>query len=169
MKTKISLLAFFVLVSGIFLYSDLSQKGDTKESQEQKETGSLIRKELLALQNKKFPSPKRNIFVRQRASVQQNETSPETSGNFQISNSEASSSQQTTLSKDVAFNLNYIGYVESGDRVVALILLEGEAYTVESGDVLATGITIGEITPNDIEIIDSDSVSKRIKLEGEWP
>jgi Tfp pilus assembly protein PilP len=167
MKAKISLLAFFVLASGILLHSGLSQKSEATESQEKQEKGSLIRKDLLVLQDKKFPSPQRNIFVRQRARTQQNETSPATSGNFQTSNPGASSSQEETLSKDVAVNLNYIGYVKSGDRVVALILLEGEAYAVESGDVLVIGVTIGEITPDDIEIIGSDSVSRRIKLEGE--
>jgi hypothetical protein len=169
MKAKISLLAFFVLISGILLHSGLSQKKETAGSKEQQEKKSLIREEFLVLQNKKFPSPQRNIFVRQKASTQQTETSPAISENSRIANPGASPSQIETLSKDVALNLNYIGYVKSGDRVVALILLEGDAFAVESGDVLATGVTIGEITPDDIEIIDPSAVSKRIKLEGEWP
>lgn len=169
MKAKLSLLVFVAFVSGIFLYSDPSQKKDARESQQQQETGSLIRKDLLVPKNRKFPPPQRNIFVRQRMSSQPNETSSLPAGNYQMSNSETPSSQQETSSEDVTFNLTYIGYVESGNRIVALILWEGETYAVESGDVLTGGITIGEITPDDLEIIDSDSVSRRIKLEGEGP
>ena len=137
--------------------------------QEQEETGSLIRKELLVPQNREFPPPGRNIFVRRGGSPQPNEAIPSEGGNFRTSGSGDSSPRQEEVSKDVAFNLNYIGYVESGDKVVALVLWEGEAYAVESGDVLAAGVTVGDITPDDIEIIDSDSVSRRIKLEGERP
>jgi len=169
MKAKISMLACFALASGIFLLPGVSQKRVTKQFQEMQETGSLLRKELLVLQNKRFPSPKRNIFIRQTAGRQHDEASPSTPGNFQMPNAEDSSPQVETEQKDIGINLNYIGHVRSGDRVVALILVEGKAYAVESGDVLEGGVFIGEISPDEIEIIGSDSVSRRIKLEGEWP
>ncbi len=169
MRARISIVAFFILVSGIFLHSGIAQKRDKGESQETQEKGSLIRKDLLDFQNKEFPSPQRNIFVRQRVSYRQNEGSPSALGNFQMPNAENSSPQSESENQNIDFVLNYIGYVKSGTRVVALVLLEGDTYAVESGDVLVGGITIGEISPDDIEIIGSDSVSKRIKLEGEWP
>ncbi len=67
------------------------------------------------------------------------------------------------------FNVKYIGYVRSGERVVALILLGSKSYAVESGDILETGLTIGEITPDDIEISSQGSEPQRINLEGEKP
>ena len=124
MRVRISVLAFFVLVSGIFLYSGISQKRDKREFQEIQETGSLIRKDLLDFQNKIFPSPQRNIFVRQRVSHQQDEISPSARGNFQMPNAEDSPPQGEAENQNSDFNLNYIGYVKSGARVVALVLLE---------------------------------------------
>lgn len=169
MRAKISLLAFFVFASGIFLYSGVLQEKNTKGLLEMQETGSLIKKELLNIQNKRFPSPRRNIFLRQRVSMSQNEISPSTGGDLRMPNAEDSPSRKETEQEKIGFHLNYIGYVRSGDRVVALILWEGEVYPVESGDVLEGGVAIGEISPDDIEIIGPDSVSRRIKLEGEWP
>ena len=163
MIAKIERLTFFILASGIFLFSGAFQ--------EQRETESLIRKELLVYRNKKFPSPQRNIFVRQGAINQQGETSSSTGRNLQILNANDSPSREEireeTEKKDMNLNLIYIGYVKSGNRVVALILLEGVPYSVESGDVLEAGGTVGEISSDDIEIIGPDSVSRRIKLEGE--
>ena len=40
---------------------------------------------------------------------------------------------------------------------------------IESGDVLEMDVTIGEITPDDMEIISQGSEPKRINLEGEKP
>ncbi len=167
MKARVSIIAFFILASGIFLYSGITQQEKGGESREQQETGSLIKKELLALRNKPFSAPQRNIFVRQRMSSQRNDDSPLAPRNFQMPNTGESPNQEQTETKNIGFNLNYIGYVKSGDRVVALILLEGEAYAVESGDVFGAGLTVGEISPEDIEIIGSDSTSKKIILEGE--
>jgi Tfp pilus assembly protein PilP len=72
-------------------------------------------------------------------------------------------------SESLRMNVQYIGYVQSGNKVVALIILEGQTYAVESGDILETGVTIGKITPDDLEIIDSGSEPLRINLEGEEP
>ena len=65
--------------------------------------------------------------------------------------------------------MKYIGYVKSGNRVVALVIFEGDTYAVESGDVLEMGLTIGDITPDELEIIDRGSEPVRINLEGEKP
>jgi Tfp pilus assembly protein PilP len=65
--------------------------------------------------------------------------------------------------------VKYIGYVQSGKKVVALIILEGNTYAVESGDVLETGLTIGEITPELMEIFERGSEPRKISLEGEKP
>lgn len=71
--------------------------------------------------------------------------------------------------EEARIDVKYIGYVKSEKRVVALIILEGQTYAVESGDVLEMDVTIGEITPDDMEIIDQGSEPKRINLEGEKP
>ena len=120
---------------------------------------------------KSLASPKRNIFTRQRSSQGVDEFSP--LGDFQ--SPLLKPGQQPTPDQEIAameansVNVQYIGYVQSGRRVVALIILEGQTYAVESGDVLETGLTIGEITPDDMEIINRGSEPIRINLEGEKP
>lgn len=138
---------------------------------EKKEQNSLIRKDLLIPPQKSLPSPKRNIFSKRRASSGANEFSP--SGDFpsprQKSGQNTSPDQKSAPTEEVRINVLYIGYVQSGNRVVALIILEGQTYAVESGDVLETGLTIGEITPDDMEIMAQSSEPIRINLEGEKP
>jgi hypothetical protein len=51
--------------------------------------------------------------------------------------------------------------------MVALIVFEGDALAVEKGEVISEGVKIGEITPEEIEIIGSDSQKRRYYLEGE--
>lgn len=147
------------------LYPGLSLQNKKQKAQEKKAEKSLIMKDLLMPQDKILTPPKRNIFTRQRASTFMNDSS--SPGNFQAPEQKKSPAQQESAVEEVHTNVKYIGYVKSGKRVVALIILEGETYAVESGDVLETGMTIGEITPDDMEIFAKGSEPIRINLEGE--
>lgn len=153
------------------LYPGILPQDKSRKRQDQKKQNSLIMKELLVPPRKSLARPKRNIFTRQRASSGANEFSP--LGNFQspgqTSGQKISPDQKKTAMEEARINVKYIGYVKSGKRVVALIILEGQTYAVESGDVLEMDVTIGEITPDDMEIISQGSEPKRINLEGEKP
>ncbi|MCK4364290.1 MAG: hypothetical protein KAW85_05775, partial [Candidatus Aminicenantes bacterium] len=70
-------------------------------------------------------------------------------------------------SSSLPLNIRYIGYVISDDKMVALIVFEGDALAVESGEVISEGVKIGKITPEEIEIVGSDSQKRRYYLEGE--
>ena len=125
--------------------------------------------ERIAHIKKSLAPPKRNIFTRQRASMGANESSPlgGSQSPGQTSRQKISPGQKKAAMEENRINVLYIGYVRSGKRVVALIILEGQTYAVESGDVLETGVTIGEITPDDLEIMSQGSEPRRINLEGE--
>lgn len=151
------------LFTSSFLYPGIPPQDKSQKS--------LILKELLLPSKKSLAPPKRNIFTRQRASSGSNEFSP--SVDFQspgqTRGQKISPDQEEMAQEGDRISILYIGYVQSGKRVVALIILEGQTYAVESGDVLETGVIIGEITPDDMEIIDQGSEPKRINLEGEKP
>jgi hypothetical protein len=169
MKTKKT--KFCVLVS-IFLFAlSVLYPGIPPQDGKEKRQNSLIMKELLIPAKKSLAPPKRNIFTRQRENSAINEFSP--SGDFQspaqTSGQKISPDQNKSAMEEARINVQYIGYVKSEKKVVALIILEGQTYAVESGDILEMGMTIGEITPDDIEIIDQGSEPKRINLEGEKP
>lgn len=130
----------------------------------------MIRKELLTLLDRTLIPPKRNIFTRQRARAIANEISSfEDSQTFQTPGLKKPMGQRETVTEEARINVKYIGYVKSGKRVVALILFEGNTYAVESGDVLEMGLTIGDISPDGMEIIGKGSEPTRINLEGEKP
>jgi Tfp pilus assembly protein PilP len=172
MKTKFFVLALVFFYASSILYPGLSPQGEKKMDQEKKDERSLIRKELLVLPDKSFPPPKRNIFTRGRtqSASEADEISP--SENIQETErikSPGQPGQQETTANKISINVKYIGYVKSGKKVVALILIGSETYAVESGDVLEVGMTIGKITPDDMEIFNQGSEPIRINLEGERP
>jgi hypothetical protein len=163
-----SFVLIFIVVS--ILYPGIFPQDKSEQTQEFK---SLLLKELLTPPKKSLAPPKRNIFTRQRAGSGAQDFSP--MGDFQppgptVGQTQSPEQENTPIeAEDPRINVQYIGYVQSGKRVVALIILEGQTYAVESGDVLETGVTIGEITPDDLEIIDTGSEPLRISLEGEKP
>lgn len=165
-KTKFYWLVFICLFTLGVLYS-----GIPPQERKEKRQNSLIMKELLMPPKKSLAPPKRNIFTRQRANSGANEFSP--SGDFQspaqTSGQKISPEKEKSAIEEARINVKYIGYVKSGKKVVALIILEGQTYAVESGDVLDMGVTIGEITPENMEIFDQGSEPKKINLEGEKP
>lgn len=162
----------FVFVSSL-LYPGPSLQSEKGKSQERQEPKSLIRKELLIQPEKTLSPPKRNIFTRQRTNRAPDEFAAaedfQLPGQRQLPGQMEQPEQTESPVEEVRADVKYIGYVRSGTRVVALIIFEGEIYAVQSGDILGTGLTIGEITVDDIEIFDRGSEPIRIILEGEKP
>lgn len=64
-------------------------------------------------------------------------------------------------------NLRYIGYIESARRMIALVVIEGQAVAVVEEEVVGEGIRIGKITRDEIEIVLPDSSTRLFSLEGE--
>ena len=155
------------LVTGI-LYSEGAFQKQNEKDQERKERTSLIRKDLLKPPKDPLPPIKRNIFTRQRMTT--------TGGgdnsvleDFRRPEQKQSPESQPIEAERAQIDVKYIGYVQSKEKVIALIILEGNTYAVESGDVLEMGVSIGKITPDDMEINDRGSEPIRINLEGEKP
>jgi len=165
-------MSILVLVSSL-LYPAPYLQNETGKSQDIQARKSLIRKELLQQPEKTLSPPKRNIFTRQRGNRIMDELSPaealETPGQRPIPGQPEVLGQSQPPVDEFRADVKYIGYVRSGDRIVALIIFANEIYAVQSGDVLERGLTIGEITPDDMEIFDGGPEPRRIILEGEKP
>jgi hypothetical protein len=173
METRFCMQAMvFVLVSSL-LYPGPSLQTEKGKSQEIHEPKSLIRKELLIRPEKTLSPPKRNIFTRQRSTGAPDESTSaedfQLPGQRQLPGQMEQPEQAEPPIEEVRADVKYIGYVRSGTKVVALIIFENETYAVQSGDVLGTGLTIGEITADDMEIFDRGPEPIRIVLEGEKP
>lgn len=161
MKTNATLLFSAVFLLG--LISLLWAGGLKEERPAGIEEKSLIRKELLARKKQELKPPRRNIFSL-RNSPQQEMMIPPVSMKPRARESAMMDEKRTD---ENWLNLRYIGHIISGQKVVALILLEGNVLTVEKGEVIAEGMVVGELTPLAIEIIGPDTEKRKYPLEGE--
>ena len=165
MKAKDIRSAFFIL----FLSIGLSVWAGGGTLQEKGlETGgkkSLIRKDLLLREKIELGNPARNIFTLRRSAGRTIERNPVQQQQNQQRNPTLPNKYEASSSLPV--NIRYIGYVISDEKMVGLIVFEGNALAVENGEVISEGVKIGKITTEMIEIIGSDSQKRRYQLEGE--
>jgi len=169
MKAKTWELVSAILFLAVLVCAETRQEAQEPTSRKVKGQTSLVRKDLLQPTQKQLSPPQRNIFTRQRISPSR-EGSEYLGADQKLSPGgtpfQAGSENQNA---EISIDVKYIGYVYSEKKVIALIILSGETFAVESGDILEGGLHIGEITPDDIEVIGPDSESNKVKLEGEEP
>jgi hypothetical protein len=165
MKAKEITSAFFILFLSIGLFIWAGEEKLQKRGLEKGGEKSLIRKDLLLREKIKLGNPVRNIFTLRRSVRREIERNPV--------KQEQNQQQNPTLpnkygaSSSLPVNVRYIGYVISDDKMVALIVFEGNALAVERGEMISEGVKIGKITTEEIEIVGSDSQRRRYSLEGE--
>jgi hypothetical protein len=169
MKSKSWILASTVIFLFGFLCAETPQENRKPGAKKIMEQTSLVRKDLLETTKKQLSPPLRNIFTRHRISSRGEEPGLLGAEGEPSQSSPFIQSGSKNENTEMPINVKYIGYVNSEKRVIALILLDGETYAVETGDMLEGGISVGEITPDDVEIIGPDSDSIKVKLEGEKP
>jgi hypothetical protein len=156
-----ALAAFFSLLASSFLRGDVQEAAAAPRKEEAK---SLIRKDLLRFQRAEAGLPKRNIF-----SPRLHSSPPiflEAQENVGLDAAEILPGKDEQR-PGFNVNLRYIGYIESPGRIIALIILEGQALAVAEGEVVSEGIRIAKIMPTEIEIIMPDSTTRKFSLEGE--
>jgi hypothetical protein len=165
MKVKEITSAFFILFLSIGLSIWAGEEKLQMKGLEKGVEKSLIRKDLLLREKIELGSPLRNIFTLKRSVSTQIERNPVILQQNQQHNPTVPNRYESSSSLPV--NIRYIGYVISDDKMVALIVFEGNALAVERGEVISEGVKIGKITPEEIEIVGSDSQKRRYYLEGE--
>ncbi len=161
MKAKEITSAFFIffLSIGLCIWA-----GGEKLQKKGLEKG-LIRKDLLLREKMELGNPVRNIFTLRKSVSREIERNPVKLRQNQQQNPTLPGKYEASSS--LPLNIRYIGYVISDDKMVALIVFEGDALAVEKGEIISEGVKIGKITPEEIEIIGSDSQKRRYYLEGE--
>jgi hypothetical protein len=165
MKAKEITSAFFILFLSIGLCIWAREEILQKKVLEKDGEKSLIRKDLLLREKIQLGNPTRNIFTLRRSAggtIERNRVKPQQN---QQRNTTLPNTREASSSLPV--NIRYIGYVLSDDKMVALIVFEGNALAVERGEVISEEVKIGKITPEEIEIVGSDSQRRRYYLEGE--
>lgn len=143
------------------------QEAKAKKAEEEKTPPSFIRKDLLQKEKPPLEPPRRNVFARGRYRTAEFE--PGSAGKVPGPLETPLRPPGSGLGMSFAREVRYLGYIQSGERLVALISFDGENLAVESGDIIAAGIKIGTITTEVIEILGSDDQVRKYFLEEEDP
>jgi Tfp pilus assembly protein PilP len=69
--------------------------------------------------------------------------------------------------QEAVLSVRYIGYIQARQKIIALILFEEKATTVEEGDMLGELGRVIKVTSGELEIQGPDGKSQRFALEGE--
>jgi hypothetical protein len=135
------------------------------------EKNSLLRMDLLQLPQGEMTPPQRNIFAPGARISRPVDNLPQGS---QMSTSDDQALDTPDLQAEeaatppvITVNLRYIGFIESSRRMIALVVLEGQAIAVVEGEVVGEGIRISKITREQVEIVLPDSSTRLFSLEGE--
>jgi len=152
---------FFLIFNLLCGVSDGKIKGKAKKKDEEK---SLVRKHLLSWEKKEMDLPLRNIFF-PKSSGQGMSYFEATGENPDFSRETADNMKEGKMSS--VLDLKYIGYISSGEKIVAVVIFEGEARAVEKGDMIFEGFSVAKISMEEMEIIGPDSKKRKYCLEGD--
>ena len=141
------------------------QENAKKKNDPEKEVKSLIKKDLLFKKRKKLDPPRRNIFSIRRSEIRNTKINPVVPEK-DTQELKALITETERISSRL-LNIRYVGYIVSGEKIVALIFFEENVLAVEEGEVIAEGVEVEKITPVEIEIIGPDSKKRKYPLEGE--
>jgi hypothetical protein len=165
MRAKDISSAFFIFFLSMGLSVWAGEEKLQKKGLETVGEKSLIRKDLLLREKIELGNPVRNIFTLRRSVTREIQRSPVELQQSQQQNSNFPN--KLGASSSLPVNIRYIGYVISDNKMVGLIVFEGNALAVERGELISDGVKIGKITSEEIEIVGSDSQKRRYYLEGE--
>ncbi len=155
-------LVLVLFLAGVFCLWGQQEKGPD-EKKETEEAKSLIRKDLLIKKEDAPQRPRRNIFSPRGTAVREEDVATLISPR-EIQEQEAMTDEETSFF-DVS--LRYIGYIDTGQRIVALIIFEGEAIAVEEGEMISEQFKVGEVTRDTLSIVGPGDEIKEFLLEGE--
>jgi len=163
-KLLASILCLFVTVT-------LNVNGSQDQSNEKKAAlqsqHSLIRKDLLEIDDQALKMPERNIFKpdrRRSTSETQVDSGPIVPPAEELSTPAEDDEEIVT---GWTGQLRYIGYIGSRQRTVALIIFNGQALAVETGEQISDEVTVKKISPAEIEFEGPDSMQIKAVFEGE--
>lgn len=163
MKNKNFFLAFLFL-SLIFMGEGSGQEEKTINPERKKvENLPLVRIDLLKGKEEKLERPARNIFSSQKSSFETSHPAEEES----MTPPPAQKENAPSTPSPSFIRLRYVGCVFSGEKIVGLVIFEGETLAVEKGDSLTQKFQVQEITPQKIVVQGSDSQKRSYPLEGE--
>jgi hypothetical protein len=138
------------VVAGLCFVLSLLPQQETARARPEKpprETGPLIRKDLLNFGEATPPPTLRNIF-RPVPSARRSPVPRKPAVSRKVAEGPSGDDQQPSFS----LTLNYVGSVQAGGRTMALVVWSGEAVPVAEGEEIAPGYRVIRINPLEIEV-----------------
>ncbi len=163
MKAKKIVPASLIVLLCTSFWLGAQKENAKKKSDPEKEVKSLIKKDLLFKKRKKLGPPRRNIFSARKSEIRNTKVNPD----VPEKDTQKLRDLITERISSGPLNIRYVGYIVSGEKIVALIFFEENVLAVEEGEVIAEGVEVEKITPVEIEIIGPDSKKRKYPLEGE--
>ena len=130
---------------------------------------SLIRKDLLKEKPGEIAPPRRDIFSPRTAFVPPGFSQPGESPGGRVSDAGRSETPPAMEPAEPSLDLSYIGYVQSAHKMIALIILEGQAMAVSEGEEVLPGMKVGKVAADRIDLIGPDAKRLSFPLQGEQP
>jgi hypothetical protein len=165
MKTRYRTFLWLALLGTAILSAQEAQESGTKEKEKAVVMESFLRMDLLRAEKKPLPPPRRNIFTGRKTAAEEEDV--EFSGKSEPTEEKMPAPPVEPNIQEL--DLRYLGYVRSGERMVALIIFQGEALAVAEGEQIEEGVTVSKILPDEIEVTGPDSEPSIFFLEGELP
>lgn len=132
----------------------------------------LIRKDLLKCPEGDAPPPLRDIFApmtfsRQEAPAAAPSAAPAREETQRHDLSSDGSVQAEAEPVPPSIDLLYIGYIQSAQKRIGLIVFEGQPMAVAEGEQISPDIRVAKVTEAQIEIIGPDTQKTSFSLQGE--
>lgn len=130
---------------------------------------SLIRKDLLKEKPGETAPPRRDIFSPGAAFAPPGPSQPGESPGGRVMDSGKPETPPAMELAEPSLDLSYIGYVQSAHKMIALVMLEGQAMAVSEGEEVLPGVKVEKVTPDRIDLIGPDAKCSSFTLQGEQP
>jgi hypothetical protein len=162
----------FVLVAQVSAFIGRQEVQEKSSPKDKPPPTSLIRKDLLQIEDSPLSPPLRNIFAPQRpgsgrVAAEPEEIERKSPEEILIEKERAAIEKQRAEAAPQGYNIRYIGYIHSLERTVAVIIFAGETMAVKPGEMIAEDVTIVKVTPQEIVYQGLDSTTQTVALEGE--
>lgn len=173
-------LSILIIMSISLLAGQSNQKQESQEPGRAEKAASppvssLLKKNQLPQLNPGLAVARRDLFrpsslgaAQDRAAVEGGEMAGEEildeRPEFQISDNELLAGQQNAPLLE-SLNFIYSGLIFSGQKALALILIDGQALALAEGEEIIPGLRLDKITPEEVLIRDSQGNSRKIKVK----
>jgi hypothetical protein len=152
------------ILAGIFLAAGVAAE-EKADAAKKPAPPPLVRVDLLKTHPADPAAPIRDIFSPGRAVAAPESVAPD------IPDGEESGLEGSpdAVPEKSALDLVYIGWVTSGQKVVALVISEGQTLAVIEGEEIIPGLKVDKIALDRIEVIGPGGKRTSVPVQGEQP